>query len=78
MAEAEPSVRVGTTIGGVRMTDRIPVAFEGPGAGVGGLTWGQRKVWALMRAAGSSMKIGGVVPLTRSEERRVLERRGAR
>ncbi|MHA6765559.1 condensation domain-containing protein [Streptacidiphilus sp. PAMC 29251] len=54
----------GTILGGARMTDRIVVPFEGPGAGVGELTWGQRKVWTLMQQAGTSMSMGGAVPVT--------------
>ena len=46
------------------MTDRIVVPFEGPGGGVGELTWGQRKVWTLMQQAGTSMSMGGAVPVT--------------
>ncbi|MFC1420558.1 condensation domain-containing protein [Streptacidiphilus cavernicola] len=59
---AEPVA--GTVLGGARMTDRILVPFAGPGAGVGGLTWGQRKVWTLMQQAGTSMSMGGAVPVT--------------
>ncbi|WP_328912013.1 MULTISPECIES: condensation domain-containing protein [unclassified Streptomyces] len=59
---AEPVSR--TILGGARMTDRIVVPFEGPGAGVGGLTWGQRKVWTLMQQAGTSISMGGAVPVT--------------
>jgi hypothetical protein len=54
----------GTTLGGAEMTDRIIVPFEGPGAGTGELTWGQRKVWTLMQEAGTSMSMGGAVPVT--------------
>ncbi|MGW5354171.1 condensation domain-containing protein [Streptomyces sp. NPDC004031] len=54
----------GALLGGVRMTDRVVVPFEGAGAGVGGLTWGQRKVWTLMGQAGTSMSMGGAVPVT--------------
>lgn len=60
MAGAVPA----TLLGGVRLTDRVVVPFEGPGAGTGGLTWGQRKVWTLMRQAGTSMSMGGAVPVT--------------
>jgi hypothetical protein len=56
-------VVTGTVLGGAQMTDRIVVPFEGPGAGVGGLTWGQRKVWTLMQQAGTSMSMGGAVPV---------------
>ena len=38
----------GAILGGAKMTDRVIVPFEGPGAGVGELTWGQQKVWTLM------------------------------
>jgi hypothetical protein len=54
----------GMILGGAEMTDRIVVPFEGPGGGVGELTWGQRKVWALMQEAGTSMSMGGAVPVT--------------
>ncbi|SHL27225.1 condensation domain-containing protein [Actinacidiphila paucisporea] len=53
-----------TILGGAEMTDRVVVPFEGPGAGVGELTWGQRKVWTLMEQAGTSMSMGGAVPVT--------------
>lgn len=46
------------------MTDAIVVPFSGPGAGIGELTWGQQKVWTLMRQAGSSLSMGGAVPVT--------------
>ncbi|MEY9888227.1 hypothetical protein ABIA31_001867 [Catenulispora sp. MAP5-51] len=51
-------------LGGVRMTDWVVVPFEGPGGGVGELTWGQQKVWALMGQAGTSLSMGGAVPVT--------------
>ena len=44
--------------------DRISVAFEGDGAGVGGLTWGQQQVWSAMSRLRSSLPMGGVVPVT--------------
>lgn len=50
-------------MGGAEMTDQVVVPFEGPGGGVGGLTWGQRKVWTLMEQAGTSMSMGGAVPV---------------
>ncbi|MEZ0114525.1 hypothetical protein ABH920_008560 [Catenulispora sp. EB89] len=53
-----------TILGGARMTDAIVVPFEGPGAGVGELTWGQRKVWTIMQQAESSLSMGGAVPVT--------------
>jgi len=53
-----------TVLGGAQMTDRVVVPFEGPGSGVGELTWGQRKVWTLMQQAGTSMSMGGAVPVT--------------
>jgi hypothetical protein len=46
------------------MVERIVVPFEGPGAGIGPLTWGQRQVWAAMVESGSSMSMGGAVPAT--------------
>ena len=51
-------------LGGAPMTDRIVVPFAGPGAGVGDLTWGQQKVWTLMQQAGTSLSMGGAVPVT--------------
>ncbi|UWP79523.1 condensation domain-containing protein [Dactylosporangium fulvum] len=44
--------------------DRIIVPFEGDGAGAGGLAWGQQQVWAAMVEIGSSLAMGGVVPVT--------------
>ncbi|NJP44582.1 condensation domain-containing protein [Actinacidiphila epipremni] len=64
MAETPTSTVPGTVLGGVRMTDGVVVPFAGPGAGVGELTWGQRKVWTLMELAGGSMSMGGAVPVT--------------
>ncbi len=46
------------------MVERIVVAFEGDGAGVGGLTWGQQQVWRAIVEVGASMSMGGVVPVT--------------
>ncbi|MFL6140483.1 MAG: condensation domain-containing protein [Labedaea sp.] len=43
--------------------DRILVRFEGDGCGAGELTWGQRDIWEGMRRLGSSLGVGGVVPL---------------
>jgi hypothetical protein len=60
MAGPDPEL----VLGGVPMTDRVVVPFEGPGAGVGELTWGQQKVWTLMQQAGTSLSMGGAVPVT--------------
>jgi hypothetical protein len=46
------------------MIERIVVPFEGDGAGIGGLTWGQQQVWRAMIEVDSSMSMGGVVPVT--------------
>ncbi|GAB3825577.1 hypothetical protein ACFPIJ_45745 [Dactylosporangium cerinum] len=46
------------------MVERIVVSFEGDGAGVGGLTWGQQQVWRAMVEVDTSMSMGGVVPVT--------------
>jgi hypothetical protein len=46
------------------MVEWIVVPFEGEGAGVGGLTWGQQQVWRAMVEVGTSMSMGGVVPVT--------------
>ncbi|GAA3456300.1 condensation domain-containing protein [Dactylosporangium matsuzakiense] len=46
--------------------ERIRVSFStgtAAGAGVGGLTWGQQQVFRAMREMGSSMSMGGVVPV---------------
>ncbi|GAA3205590.1 hypothetical protein ACFO1B_33650 [Dactylosporangium siamense] len=47
-----------------RIVQRIVVPFEGDGAGVGGLTWGQQQVWRAMVEIDTSMSMGGVVPVT--------------
>ncbi|MET7419446.1 condensation domain-containing protein [Dactylosporangium sp. NPDC005555] len=46
------------------LVERIVVPFEGPGAGAGPLTWGQRQVWAAMVEIDSSMSMGGAVAAT--------------
>ncbi|MEV6924405.1 condensation domain-containing protein [Dactylosporangium sp. NPDC051485] len=43
--------------------ERIGVTFATDGAETGDLTWGQRQVWTAMREVGTSMSIGGVVPV---------------
>ncbi|WP_432989029.1 condensation domain-containing protein [Dactylosporangium sp. CA-233914] len=43
--------------------ERIRVPFEGEGAGAGVLTWGQHQVWQAMIEVGTSMSMGGVVPV---------------
>jgi condensation domain-containing protein len=45
------------------MAERIVVAFEGEGSGVGELTWGQRQIWQAMQDTGTSQSMGAVVPL---------------
>jgi len=44
--------------------EEIIVRFDGDGAGIGGLTWGQQQVFAAMLELGSSLGLGGVVPVT--------------
>ncbi|MGI5243449.1 condensation domain-containing protein [Dactylosporangium sp. CA-139066] len=44
--------------------ERIIVPFKGDGAGTGELTWGQQQVWRAMVEVGTSMSMGGVVPVT--------------
>lgn len=44
--------------------EEIIVRFEGDGAGIGDLTWGQQQVFAAMLELGSSLGLGGVVPVT--------------
>ncbi|GAA3453268.1 condensation domain-containing protein [Dactylosporangium matsuzakiense] len=46
------------------LVDRVVVPFEGSGAGAGPLTWGQQQVWEAMLDIGSSLPMGGVVPVT--------------
>ncbi|MCU1678201.1 MAG: hypothetical protein JWM93_2959 [Frankiales bacterium] len=46
------------------MDDRVVVPFEGEGAGIGPLTWGQQQVWAAMVEIGSALAMGGVVAVT--------------
>jgi hypothetical protein len=41
----------------------ITVPFQGDGAGVAQLSWGQREIWAAIRAQQSSLAIGGVAAL---------------
>jgi hypothetical protein len=48
-------------MGGVR--SRLVVPFQGTGAGVGEMTWGQQGIWQTMRRTGRTMNIGGTVPL---------------
>src|SRR5215469_14053340 len=42
------------------MVDRVLVTFEGEGAGVAELSWGQREIWSVMRSVGRSLYLGGV------------------
>jgi hypothetical protein len=55
-------------------TSQIIVAFQGDGAGVEALTWGQRDVWDLMRRTGRTMNIGGTV---RTPDGETVERTAA-
>jgi hypothetical protein len=43
--------------------ERVAVAFGGDGAGEDVLSWGQRDVWVAIKGFGSSMAVGGSVPL---------------
>jgi hypothetical protein len=43
---------------------RIVVRFEGPGSGVGELTWGQRSIWTAMQANDSSLTMAAAIPVT--------------
>jgi len=45
------------------MSGSVRVRFDGDGAGVEELTWGQREIWRSIRQRESSMIVGGVVPL---------------
>jgi hypothetical protein len=40
------------------MTERVLVAFEGDGAGIEELTWGQHHIWLEMSKTGSSLSMG--------------------
>lgn len=42
------------------MTDGVTVRFEGDGAGVAELSWGQREMWSVMRVKGGSLPFGSV------------------
>jgi hypothetical protein len=48
---------------GAGPTERVPVRFEGDGAGAGELTWGQRELWEQMRQRQTWMPVGGVLRL---------------
>jgi len=56
---------------------RIPVTFEGEGAGEGEMTWGQQEIWHTIQRTGRTLNIGGVLPLppsaTIGEFTRLLE-----
>ncbi|MFF5231424.1 condensation domain-containing protein [Dactylosporangium sp. NPDC000521] len=41
----------------------IPVVFEGPGAGIGPLSWGQIESWNAVTTLGHWMPIGGALPV---------------
>lgn len=48
---------------GIRATQRIPVRFDGDGAGLGPLSWGQRSIWQDIVRQRSWLPIGGWAPL---------------
>lgn len=45
------------------MRDRILVPFEGPGAGVGPLSWGQKGIWRAITLEGRSTMLGDFRPV---------------
>ncbi|MET7420849.1 hypothetical protein [Dactylosporangium sp. NPDC005555] len=45
------------------LVDRVTVAFEGPGAGSGPLSWGQIESWNAVTTLGHWMPIGGALPV---------------
>lgn len=45
------------------MVERILVPFEGEGAGIGELSWGQQEIWLAMTHQRHSLPIGGALPL---------------
>jgi hypothetical protein len=47
----------------VTVAERIVVPFEGDGAGVGELAWGQQEIWSAMRRQESWLPVGGWLPL---------------
>ena len=49
--------------GGPERLAPVVVPFEGEGAGVGGLAWGQRDMWSTMRRQRSWLPMGGSKPL---------------
>lgn len=49
------------------MTDGVTVRFEGGGACVAELSWGQREMWSVMRVKGSSLPFGSVRALPKGQ-----------
>ncbi|HEX3591262.1 MAG TPA: condensation domain-containing protein, partial [Pseudonocardiaceae bacterium] len=45
------------------MVERVLIPFEGPGSGVGELTWGQLGVWRAIQRQHCSMGVGRPLPL---------------
>src|SRR5687768_1360350 len=43
--------------------DRVMVRFEGDGAGVDELAWGQWEIWSAMQRQDSWLPVGGCLPL---------------
>ena len=41
------------------MAERVLVPFEGEGAGLAELSWGQRQIWAVLQGTDSSLPMGG-------------------
>ncbi|MFC7484370.1 condensation domain-containing protein [Luedemannella flava] len=41
----------------------IEVPFAGEGAGEGGLTWGQQRIWAEIQCSGGALNMGGIMPM---------------
>ena len=60
MVDRDANVAVGPR---VPVTDRLPVAFAGHGAGIGELSWGQRELWGYMQRIDSWHPIGAVLTL---------------
>jgi hypothetical protein len=47
----------------IEISERVPVAFEGEGSGVGELSWGQQAIWNGMRESGQSLTMTAIRPL---------------
>jgi len=49
------------------VTDGVIVRFDGAGAGIADLSWGQQEMWSVMQVKGSSLPFGSVRALPKGE-----------